>query len=272
MHQPLFEAPVYYFDCNETGVSEVHETMHCGRSALANLEITRQGFTLSRHRSSVSDWDDLDEINRIHRPEIRTLAKTIAHCDEVVVYPALARSTARGLEEPDHAPIQFVHSDFSEDYRAMVRNPARPYRAFLEPLLKESGLSYRDLNQASRLQVLQFWRNTGPINADFPLALADASKVSNNRLHREVIQDYAGDHLEFETLFIKPPPAQTQNDDWFVFSDLTQEEVIVFRTYDSLAEEEGGAFWTPHCAVQNPHPDAKPRSSVEMRALCVWNP
>ena len=97
MHQPLFEAPVYYFDCNETGVSEVHETMHCGRSALANLEITRQGFTLSRHRSSVSDWDDLDEINRIHRPEIRTLAKNIAHCDEVVVYPALARSTSEGL-------------------------------------------------------------------------------------------------------------------------------------------------------------------------------
>ena len=115
MHQPLFEAPVYYFDSHETGVSKVHETMNCGRSALANLEINRQGFTLSRHRSSVSDWDDLDEINRIHRPEIRTLAKTIAHCDEVVVYPALARSTARGLEEPDHAPIQFVHSDFSED-------------------------------------------------------------------------------------------------------------------------------------------------------------
>ena len=113
MHQPLFEAPVYYFDSHETGVSEVHETMNCGRSALANLEINRQGFTLLRHRSSVSDWDDLDEINRIHRPEIRTLAKTIAHCDEVVVYPALARSTARGLDDPDQRPIPFVPTAYT---------------------------------------------------------------------------------------------------------------------------------------------------------------
>ena len=70
MRQPLFEALVYYFGSHETGVSEVSETMHCGRSALANLEINRQGFTLSRHRSSVSDWNDLDEINRVHRSEI----------------------------------------------------------------------------------------------------------------------------------------------------------------------------------------------------------
>ena len=50
------------------------------------------------------------------------------------------------------------------------------------------------------------------------------------------------------------------------------DEVIAFRTYDSLCEREGRPFWTPHSAFVDPNaPEAaRPRESLEMRVLCLF--
>ncbi|MGA1108640.1 MAG: CmcJ/NvfI family oxidoreductase [Pseudomonadales bacterium] len=265
----LFNSQIHYYGDQPLEPIAVTQPMRDARAALASLSIETQGFTLSRHRSQIEDWDDLDHVNQVHGPEIGRLTQTLTHADAVIVYPVIARSVARALTEPDHAPIPIAHSDFTEDYRAMGRNPARPYRHFLEPLMRAQGVTYDDLNRATRLQLLQFWRNVGGPNPDQPLALGDARCFPSQRLHRETVEDYAGERLAFETFLVRAP-LNPADDHWYVFSDLGLDEVIIFQTYDSRAEEAGRPFWTPHCAVQSPDAKATPRKSIEMRALCLW--
>ena len=53
---------------------------------------------------------------------------------------------------------------------------------------------------------------------------------------------------------------------------MTSQEVVIFRAYDSDRVAAGGPFWTPHTAFLDPTvgPDAPPRISVEMRAICLF--
>ena len=154
----------------------------------------------------------------------------------------------------------------------MALNPARPYSAFLGPHLTAAGLTYADLNAAKRLLMLQFWRNTGPVNPDFPLAIADAGSVPYHALARETVTEYAGQSLAFETFLLKSPDAK-QSYRWFTFPSMTADEVLIFRTYDSRQEDAALPYWTPHTAFPNPDPAARDRFrySCEMRALCLFH-
>lgn len=243
-----------------------------GRAALSNLDFAEAGFTLQRNIVHNPTWADSKWINDIHRCDIRKLAMQFSHCDEAIVYPGIIRGPKSLVFHDDHLPIQVAHSDFTDDFRPMVLNPSRPYGKFLSPLLAAAGSSYARLNAAKRILVLQFWRNTGAINSDLPLAIADASSVPYSALHRETVPQYGGEPLEFETFLVKPPAAQNAYR-WHHFSKMQPDEVLIFRTYDSQAEEAGRPYWTPHCAFVNPDPEAstEPRQSLEMRALCLFD-
>jgi hypothetical protein len=189
-----------------------------------------------------------------------------------LVYPAIVRNPIEAAHTPDFAPIQFVHSDFTDDYRAMATSPERPYRAFIEPVLASVGMTQTDLAAASRLMMLQFWRNTGPVAADYPFALCDARSVDESRLLRATVPEYGGLRLEFETFGVLAPVGG-RHDDWYTFPNLTVDEVVLLRTYDSALADAGLPYWTPHTAFRDPHVPASPatrRESLEMRALCVW--
>jgi len=243
-----------------------------GREALSELDYERCGFTLLSHQSEVRDWRDEAELRRVHEPEIAKLARDFSGCDQVVVYPPLVRSPVTAASHDDYAPIEAVHSDFTEDYRLMVQQRDRPYREFLDPLLAASGLSRDDVENASRLLMLQFWRNIGDAFPDRPFALCDASTVPRTELASYLVPEYGGQKLAFET-FMGLAPKDPQNQRWYTFPGLQIDEVIAFRTYDSRCEQEGRAFWTPHSAFVDPNvaADAPQRESLEMRVLCLFS-
>ena len=83
-------------------------------------------------------------------------------CDGAISYPPIHRSREEAQKTPDYAPIELVHSDFTDDYGPMITDPDRRYRAFLDPLLASRGLAHADVQAATRLMVLQFWPITGP--------------------------------------------------------------------------------------------------------------
>jgi len=231
------------------------------------------GFARTDAPSGVTDWGDPRHLDDVHRPEIEAAALDFTGCRHAVVYTPIVRSPEVASTIPDHAPIETVHSDFTDDYRRMIHEPDRAYRGFLDPLLARDGLTTDDLRDASRIMMLQFWRNTGPVDADRPLALCDPRSVGEDRLVRMVVPDYGGVSLDFET-FLVTAPDDAGDDAWYTFPQLTANEVVLIRTYDSECEAAGAAYWTPHSAFTDPHvapggPHA--RKSVEMRALCVWN-
>ena len=271
MLHPLAPVQIHYATPN--GALESHPTaLLDGRAALPTLEFAATGFTLQRNIISNPDWTDPNWINDTHRCHIRKLAMQFSRCDEAIVYPGIVRGPKSLVDHDDHLPIQVAHSDFTDDYRPMVLNPSRAYAKFLSPLLAEAGSSYTRINAAKRILVLQFWRNTGAINADLPLAIADASSVPYSALHRETVVQYGGDTLEFETFLVKPP-ATPNAYRWHHFAKMQHDEVLIFRTYDSQLEETGQPYWTPHCAFVNPDPEAsgQARQSLEMRALCLFD-
>ena len=247
-------------------------TIRDGRAALAELPFVRSGFTLLEHHSAVADWGDEAHLLEVHVPEIEALALEYSGCERAIVYPPLVRSPSTARQTEDYAPVDFVHSDFTEDYARMVREPERSYRAFLDPLLERAGLTRESVVAAGRILMLQFWRSTGPERPDFPLALCDARTVSRSQLEVFTVPEYGGQRLEFETFGVLPPTNPDEHH-WYTFPGMTIDEVIALRTYDSQCEDQGRPFWTPHTAFRDPHAgvDAPPRESVEMRALCLFD-
>lgn len=270
------EAPFFYAPPGEFGRGGArHDIVHPvldGRT-LDDLSWEANGFELMRHESSVRDWTDVRHLAEVHGPEVEALAIDRLGCDVAMAYPPIVRSPNEAATIEDYAPILFVHSDFSTDYGPMTWEPHRPYRAFIEPILAAKGLDQTDLRDASRLAMIQFWRNIGPVEADHPLALCDPRSIDPGRVVHTVIESYGGRRLEFElSAFL--PPAEHERDRWVTFPRLRLDEVLAFRTYDSAEIDAGRPYWTPHSAFRDPSVPggrAHLRESVEMRALCVWH-
>lgn len=242
-----------------------------GRQALAELPFVESGFTLLSAPSQVKDWRDEQQVARVHRSEIEQLARQQSGCEEVLVYPPLVRSPDTARHQQDYAPIEFVHSDFTDDYRSMISSPERPYHRFIEKLLGEKQLTLDALQTARRIVMLQFWRNIGALRPDYPLALCDARTVSKSQLTAFLVPEYGGEPLAFET-FAGLVPENPSQHAWYTFPDLCVDEVVMLRTYDSELADSDQAFWTLHSAFRDPNvPDPAPRrESVEMRALCLF--
>ena len=58
---------------------------------------------------------------------------------------------------------------------------------------------------------------------------------------------------------------------WYYFSEMTRDEVILLKCFDSL--EDGTARWTAHGSFEVPgrRADAPPRESIEIRTLYFFD-
>ena len=257
---------------NYAGAVDHEPTMvsiHDGRKASPDPD--QANFRLMSHVSKVTNWRDFDEVCAVHVPEVASLMCEVTGCRAAVVYEPLIRSPETAVEHSDYAPIESVHSDYTQDYRRMVTDPSHTYAGFLAPLLAANGLSYADVIGAQRIAVVQLWRNIGHQQPDRPLAICDASTVSVEELIPINIPMYGGLNLDFQAcVFAKPNPVESHR--WYTFPHMTDEEVLLFTTYDSALADDGRPFFTPHTAFVDPIAGAQAplRESVEMRSLCLF--
>ena len=260
-------APLNFASDTEMKTCEVE--IRDGR-AESDLRWEDAGFELMRHASAVDDWSVIDD-DSVHYTEIGDLARSLTGCDATLYYPALVRDPENAAQSADLAPVALVHSDYTEGYRAMIEDGDHPYRAILKPSMERAGITGEDIAAARRVLTLQFWRNTGPTRPRHPLAFCDARSVSRDALHPLLVPEYGGVPTQFHS-FVVAPPESGDAQRWFTFPDMRADEVVVFRAYDSERVERGEPFWTPHTAFEDPvaGPDAPPRRSVEMRAICLF--
>jgi hypothetical protein len=230
------------------------------------------GFQLVPHRSALDDWSEDEVIADVHYAELEALARELTGCDHATITSHIKRGPEYAALHEDLAPIEFVHSDFAVGYddilRSMMRD--RSSQGDVQALLR-NGLTPDAIDEASRIVVLQFWRNLGPARMDLPLGFCDARSVTLDEAYAFTIDDYAGaGGPSFEALAIIPSdPGRHQ---WYGFPDLTPDEVIAFRTYDSARVAAGEMYFTPHAAFRDPSvPRGQPaRSSIELRATCLY--
>lgn len=227
------------------------------------------GFELVSHSSSVRDWSDEDEIARVHYPEICELVQRLTGCDHAVLSSHIKRSPDEAKKHSDLSPIPLVHSDFADSYgdllRKMYQSGDRAEAA------EREGISPDTIANARRLMILQFWRNLGPPKMDLPLAFCDARTVPRDAIRPFPVKNYAGSGFDFEALAIAPPTDQDEHR-WYAFPEMTIDEVVAFRTYDTDRVATGEPYWTPHSAFRDPDVELgnPSRSSIELRPLCVW--
>ena len=212
------------------------------------------GFELRRHGSAVDDWTDDGQIEGIHYRELEQLATELTGCEQASVHRHIRRNPQEAARHRDLAPITLVHSDFADGYR--------------EVLAKEN----REIAEAKRVVILQFWRNIGPAKMDLPLAFCDARTVPRAQIRAFPVQNYAGGGIDFEALGVVAP-ADPSDHRWYAFDQLRSDEVVCFRTYDTERVADGRPYWTPHTAFRDPEVElGRPsRSSIEVRATCLWS-
>lgn len=233
---------------------------------------TECGFELRSDPSAVADWSDDDEIAVTHHAEVEALARDLTGCDVALVSNHIKRGPEYARQHQDLAPISFVHSDFARGYDQLVRQSyVRPERDGAARALERNGVSPDDVAAASRLVILQFWRNLGPARMDHPLAWCDSRTVTPDDTRPIPVSDYAGSGVDFDALAVLAPERPDQYR-WYAFPELALDEAVAFRTYDTELAEAGDTWFTPHSAFRDPDvPLGRPaRSSIELRAICLY--
>jgi hypothetical protein len=223
-----------------------------GRASLTELD--REGFILTSHHSKVRDFKDEAQVADLHPAEIKKLIQSLSGADEVAVTgPAVLRfSEKSGLagQLNNSHPARFAHVDVSGATANDFADRSNP----------------RD-TQPVRFAHYNIWRAFSAPPQDVPLALCDARSVAaRDLILADAIFD-TGDppHWSFEGWVVAHNPAHH----WHWFSDMTRDEVLVFKTNDS---DPARAHCVPHVAFDHPDcpADALPRASIEMRAIAYW--
>jgi hypothetical protein len=248
--------PRYYANAHEKDTIVVDPvTMPIAdiRGEASSLDV--EGCMLVRHRSEVADFSDPEQIALIHVPEIEALLKDVTGCDAVAVVPRgvlrfSEKSGKTGSSDNSH-PARFAHVDVSAETGVQFRAQSAP--------------EGKALVRSAQYNV---WRAISGAPQDVPLALCDARTVAGPELIKaDAIFDPPGGAPEFsfEGYVVAHDPGHR----WLWFSDMTPEEVIVFKTRESDPER---AQCIPHVAFDNPEAAAvaPPRVSLEMRATSYW--
>ncbi len=262
------EAPLYYMSGRDD-IATVTTAIRNGRLA-GHLSWEREGFELRRHESAVEHWDDDDEIARVYYKEMRALARQLSGADHALIASHISRNPETAREHSDYAPIQYVHSDFTDNYGDLIKERYLQEDPEHQRMLAQADMSAEDFRCARRMLILQFWRNVGPEAMDLPLALCDATSVTHEEMVAIHVPNYADSGLPFDAFGMQRPATATSHR-WYAFPEMNKDEVIAFRTFDSERVGSDAPFWTPHTAFRDPHyPDAPDRRSIEVRATCLF--
>ncbi len=261
------EATLHYV--SSAGTVPVDTTIFDGRTATLNWQET--GFELIEMPSAVTDWQDMNQLQTIYTDETEALARLTTGCDAVLFYPPVLRNPQISQRSEDFRPIEAAHSDYAESYFDMIRDTDHPYRQVIRASQQRAGLNDTAIANSKRVLTLQFWRNTGPRFADYPLAFCDAGSVDRAQMMEVIVEQYGGLRTEFESLLLLAGD-HTRQHQWFTFPGLTDSEAVMFRAFDSDRCTAGETYWSPHCAFADPQAGPNPlaRESVEMRAICLF--
>jgi hypothetical protein len=228
-----------------------------GRPLAGALSLDREGFKLVPHQTRVADFYDEEELKRVYYPEVERLVKAETGASRVHIFDHTLRNGAiperpaeKEGEQLIREPVLRVHNDYT------VKSGPQRVRDLM-------GAEAGELLNG-RFAVINVWRPIrGPVE-EKPLALCDARSVSP--------QDWVPTDLLYpdrvgEIYYVAHNPAQR----WFYFPQMTREEAVLLKCYDSSTD--GRARFSPHTAFADPTSpvNARPRESIEVRTLVFFD-
>jgi hypothetical protein len=231
-------------------------SIHDLRASTEAPSLDRQGFELVRHGSVVRDFHDGDHLRGVYYPEAERLIGSATGGDCVVIFDHTVRRRIPGVDDrakgAPRQPVTAVHNDYTAS-----SGPQR-LRDFLT---QDDRLRARS---DWRFSIVNLWRPMrGPLR-DTPLAVCDARSVTAGDL---VPADLVYPDRTGENYLV----THSHGHRWSYVSDMTTEEALLFRCYDSATD--GRARFTPHASFIHPGtpPGDPPRESIELRAFVFYD-
>lgn len=211
------------------------------------FSLDREGFTLVRWPTDITDFMD----TRAVEPEY------IAECAELI------RQLTGAVETCSSGPIHCRFDNFNDP---MARYDGRPAHYIHDDYSENCGVAtvaqqLGEIAKTGRTAIYNLWRVLTPPPQSMPLAVCDASSIDLvDEVESHVILSYPdGREVDSYTNLIKPNPKHR----WYYFSDMTADEVLVFKSYDS---DPSRASRVPHCAfVDSSVAQGSARVSIESR-------
>jgi hypothetical protein len=223
-----------------------------GRPMVGELDLDKHGFIFIEHKTKVADFFDAEQLKSVYYPEVERVIKDASGASRVFLFDHTLRSGDEGERETKliREPVLSAHNDYTEWSGPQRVRDLLPDDA--EELLKR------------RFAIIQVWRAINqPIESN-PLAVADASSVAFDDflVAERKYPDRVG-----QTYRLKHNPDHR----WYYFPRMRRDEALVFKVYDSA--RDGRARFTPHTSFDDPKspPDARPRQSIEARALAFFD-
>ncbi len=213
------------------------------------------GLELFRMPSAVRDWRDADHVMATYPAEVQAFIKRLTGADEVVIAGAAVlrwgeRSAEAGTRDNSNA-ARLIHSDSASS-------------AGEDFTLRSNPCPNRKIARSAHHNI---WRAFSGPPVDVPLAICDATSVSEN----DVVEATAAFDRDGQVLWSFAAMTFRYNPEhrWVFFSDMTPDEVLVFKRYDT---DRRKAWFAPHTAFTDPcvGDEATPRASVEMRTISYW--
>ena len=236
---------------------EPHEVQVRDARDLERLSLEREGFVLAEHDSAVAGSRDLEVLGRDYHAEMCEMLKALTGARDVLPQRSglLLRFGERSKETGSAKPARFAHLDYTTEWA---------YR-FVDLV---TGWEAASLDPYRRFAIYQTWRATSEPPQDNTLAICDGRTVAD------------ADTVEFDvTIGPEQIPGNTfvarvvrynGAHEWYYFSNLERNEVIVFKAFDSDVPDTLNAA---HTAFDDPTApaDAAPRASIEARFVAFFD-
>ncbi|KAF2215888.1 hypothetical protein CERZMDRAFT_81979 [Cercospora zeae-maydis SCOH1-5] len=261
------------------------------RGSESDYTIDKQGFAWVNAPTAQKTWEDDEEIERVYYPECEELLKKVTGASHAFAFNHVQRGedwskVMKDIESYKDDDIEFrsanncyIHCDYSyrgaEQFyeRFVVNGP----REDLKPLAA---------NPRRRWALINLWRPRKTVNRD-ALCVADAHSIKDDELAEQTIRwlkpeeltEAQKNHPQFKKyqagapdtfLWAVKPPATPESHKWYYASGMTPDEVLLFKMYDSRADE-GIPRRVPHTSFRSEFDNGPPRESVELRAFVIWD-
>lgn len=211
--------------------------------------LDKNGFQVVKYRTAEKDFKDEEQIKSGYYKEVEELLKKVTGAHKVLIFDHTIRRAIPGQADTpsSRGPVGMVHIDqtpWAGEERVRIHAGDEA-----EKLLKE------------RVRIINVWR---PINGkvvDHPLALGDYRSVDWEKDLVPVALKY--ENRDGETYSVK----YSDKLRFYYKSEIDSDEVYLIKCYENKLD--GRARLTPHTAFTDPNTpdDAKPRESIEVRAL-----
>ncbi|RDL30821.1 putative 7 alpha-cephem-methoxylase [Venustampulla echinocandica] len=270
--KPLFneEKPYYLYTDPPPGLPNANfstkpgdaETVHDVRGRENEFNLDNHGFAFTRQKYPFS-LKDIDPVTMKtqYLPSLEGLIREQLQQDcEIFWFDWRKRSSDDNKSKfPDGtvisledrfvtlAPIRAVHVD---------QTPA----AAIDRVYRHVPERAEELLKTKRFRIINVWRPIGDTPVEnFPLAFMDGSSVPEGNL---IVVDVVRRSFPGESYY----PLEGRGYRWHFLNHQTQDEVLFMKMNDS--NESVKAKCCPHASfAQSEDPSAKPRESIEVRAL-----